>query len=303
MTQTIDLAVPFRVPFYAPFYAAVSTGAYRRHGLEVRMRVSGSGAAVVDSLLKGESDVAWGGPARVMHELDADPNSSLRCFCSVVNKDPFMLVGRSPNPGFTLGRLPDYTLGTVSEVPTPWLCLQDDLRQQGIDPGKIRLLTGRSMSENAQLVSEGRLDLAQLFEPHASELELRLKGAAWFFAADRGETAYTSFIATAATLKNRRETMKSLVLSIAETLSWLKKAGPESLYESVADFFDDIPAAVLRASLTRYFKLGIWSDSPIISEESFTRLAQALHRAKSVAKMPRYNDCVDAAIIEEALAA
>jgi NitT/TauT family transport system substrate-binding protein len=26
----------------------------------------------------------------------------------------------------------------VSEVPTPWLCLQEDLRQAGIDPAPLR---------------------------------------------------------------------------------------------------------------------------------------------------------------------
>ena len=267
------------------------------------MRVCGSGAAVVDSLLRKESDVAWGGPARVMHEIDADPRSLLRCFCSVVNKDPFLLVGRVSNPGFSLSQLPDFALGTVSEVPTPWLCLQDDLRRHGIDPQKIRLITGRSMPENAQSVSEGNLDIAQLFEPFASELELSRKGSVWFAAADRGETAYTSFIAMAPTLRDRRETMKSLVLSIADTLKWLKASGPAALCDAVSGFFGDIPPAVLRSSLTRYFNLGIWSDSPRISEKSFARLAKALYSANSVSKMPIYADCVDASIIEEVLPA
>jgi NitT/TauT family transport system substrate-binding protein len=28
-------------------------------------------------------------------------------------------------------------IATVSEVPTPWLCLQEDLRQAGIDPARL----------------------------------------------------------------------------------------------------------------------------------------------------------------------
>jgi NitT/TauT family transport system substrate-binding protein len=60
-------------------------------------------------------------------------------------------------------------IATVSEVPTPWLCLREDLRQAGIDPARLHRIADRSMAENLNAVSEGRIEAAQLFEPVVEE--------------------------------------------------------------------------------------------------------------------------------------
>ena len=49
-----------------------------------------------------------------------------------MTRDPFLLMGRTPKPDFKLADLKSVKLATVSEVPTPWLCLQNDLRLAGI---------------------------------------------------------------------------------------------------------------------------------------------------------------------------
>jgi len=298
----VRIAVPFRVPFYAPFYATVELGAYARYGVDVTMEIGGSGKAVVEALLAGAADVAWGGPARVMHDMDADPESPLRCFCSVVKRDPFLLVGRDQHPEFRLQDLPAFTLGSVSEVPTPWLCLQDDLRRLGIDPDKVRRIPDRTMQENAAAVASGELDVAQLFEPHAALLEGRGAGAVWAAAADRGDTAYTSFIATARHIDERRESFTAMCRAMADTLSWIAAEGPKSLTDAVQGHYPDIERAILETALTRYFKLGIWSASIHISRESFDRLGRALLSAGSVKALPSYEACVDGTLAEDALA-
>ena len=49
-------------------------------------------------------------------------------FCEVASRDPLLLVGKGNPSMFLLTDLARLKLGTVSEVPTPWLCLQHDLR-------------------------------------------------------------------------------------------------------------------------------------------------------------------------------
>jgi len=56
-------------------------------------------------------------------------------------------------------------IATVSEVPTPWLCLQEDPRQSGIDPARLDRIADRSMAENLNALSEGRIEAAQFLEP------------------------------------------------------------------------------------------------------------------------------------------
>ena len=124
----------YRFVLYAPFYAAHAIGAYAAEGLEVELSPSPGMGRAEQALLDGAVDVIWAGPMRVMKHHDDNPGSPLVCFAEVVCRDPFSIVGRRPNPDFRLADLAAMRFATVSEVPTPWFCLQEDLRQAGIDP-------------------------------------------------------------------------------------------------------------------------------------------------------------------------
>lgn len=76
-----------------------------------------------------------------MQTYDSRPDCDLVCFAEAVARDPFFLIGREPRPGFTLADLFGKRIATVSEVPTPWLCLQEDLRRAGFDPDKLPRLS------------------------------------------------------------------------------------------------------------------------------------------------------------------
>lgn len=298
--STLHLVVPFRVPFYAPFFAALHTGAFAREGLTVNMEIGGSGEVMIAALLSGKADAGWGGPTRVMEALDADPSSPLRAFCAVVKRDPFMLVGRHPRPSFHLDDLKHGTLGSVSEVPAPWVCLQDDLRRAGIDPQSIRRVPGQTMAQNAQALAAGTVDVVQLFEPHVVKLEMAGTGSVWAAAADRGDTIYTTFITTRDSISRHQAAFQGLARAMGNTLAWIAAEGPDALLKSVAACYDDLEPEVLRRCLTRYYGLGIWSTSPHVSRESFDRLGQAMLGAGLVKAPPEYERCVDRTIVDEA---
>src|SRR5204863_7746887 len=144
----VKLAENFRAVFYAPFYATHALGHYAGEGIDVELLNSPAPAAAAAGLLDGSIDISWGGPMRVMKARDDDPGSRLVCFCEVAARDPFFLVGKGDPSAFRLTDLPQRKLGIVSEVPTPWLCLQHDLRLQGVDPARIDGVTGRTIADN-----------------------------------------------------------------------------------------------------------------------------------------------------------
>src|SRR5271170_7372713 len=102
----IRLAENFRAVFYAPFYATQALGFYAREGVEVELMNSPAPAAAESDLLDGTIDLSWGGPMRVIKARDRSPNSQLVCFCEVVARDPFFLVGRGSRSEFRLIDLP-----------------------------------------------------------------------------------------------------------------------------------------------------------------------------------------------------
>src|ERR1700761_3713099 len=120
----VKLSENFRAVFYAPFYATHALGFYVSEGVAVDLLDSTTPGAAAAGLLDGSIDLAWGGPMRGMKARDLDAGSPLLCFCEVVARDPFFLVGRGEPSQFRFADLPALRVAAVSEVPTPWLCLQ-----------------------------------------------------------------------------------------------------------------------------------------------------------------------------------
>jgi hypothetical protein len=192
----IRLAENFRAVFYAPFYATQALGFYAREGVDVELIASSGPGDGVSALLGGTVDLTWGGPMRVMKARDQEPASPLVCFGEVVARDPFCLVGRSPRREFRLADLPGLRFAAVSEVPTPWMCLQHDLREQGVDPAGLDRARDRPMAGNFEALRDRRLDAIQVFEPFVSMAQAEGIGDVLYAAAARGPTAYTTFIVT-----------------------------------------------------------------------------------------------------------
>jgi NitT/TauT family transport system substrate-binding protein len=298
------LQEPFRAVFYTPFYAALARDAFARQGIAVTLITVGEPDRAVANLLSGAADLAWSGPMRVIRDHARDAGGSpLVSFGAVVMGDPFLLMGRGAAPaGFALRDLARLTLGTVSEVPTPWWCLQDDLRRAGVDPAALRTVPGRTMRENAEALARGEIDLAQLFEPFASELEARGVATAWHAQASRGPTSYTAFYATRERVAARRDAFKGMVRAMAETLAWLHATPPAEIAAAVGPrFFADLDPALLAAGIARYKALGIWMQAPRFPREAFERLEGAMLGAGAIPRAPGFAACVDTAIEAEAL--
>lgn len=301
MMRQINLQEPFRALFYAPYYAALARDAYAAEGVPVRVLPGEVPSLAKDSVLSGAAHLAWGGPMRILLAHDKDPACPLRNFGATILGDPFLLVGREPRPGFTLRDLRHLTLGTVAEVPTPWWTLQEDVRQAGLDPATIARVTDRGMGENAAAVADGRLDVAQLFEPLVSMMEMAGTGHVWHECAARGPTSYTTFYSTAANIAEYAPEFMAMIRALAATQRWFHAAGPEAIAATIQPFFPDLDEAVMRRAIARYLRLGIWTQTPHFPAEPFDRLERHMLTAGAIARRPGYAACVDDAITRRAL--
>jgi NitT/TauT family transport system substrate-binding protein len=297
--MAITLQENLRGVLYVPFYAALALGAYRREGVEVEFVSAPEPARAVDGLFAGTVDVAWGGPMRVMQTYDRRTDCDLVCFAEAVTRDPFFLVGREPYPSFTFGDLYAKRVATVSEVPTPWLCLQEDLRRAGLDPDSLPRISDRSMGENVAALRRGDLDVVQLFEPFAEELISSGDGHIWYASATRGPTSYTSFYARRGTLAERPEELKKMVRGLYRTQRWLHAQRPGAVADAAQSFFPAVPALLLRGAVARYFELGIWGRNPILPRGGYDRLRAGLISAGFVKQAAPFEQAVDNSLAEE----
>jgi NitT/TauT family transport system substrate-binding protein len=297
--MAITLQETLRGVFYAPFYVALAREAYAAQGVTVRFASAPSPGQAARGLLDGSVDVCWGGPMRVMQTYAREPGCDLVNFAEIVTRDPFLLLGRAPRPDFALGDLLGLRLGTVSEVPTPWLCLQEDLRRAGIDPALLNRVSDRSMADNAAALRRGEIDVVQVFEPFASALQADGAGHVWYAAARRGPTSYTTFYTRRALLRDQRDELRNMVRAIHRTLKWVAQVDGAAIANAIGGFFPDVPPALLTASCNRYKTLGIWGADPVLPRIGYDRLLSGLVSGGFVSPGTPFEVAVDNSLAAE----
>lgn len=300
--MTITLYESLRAVFYAPFYAAFSLGAYDDEELDIRFERPARPELASRGVLDGTTDIAWGGPLRILHAHDADPASSVVGFCDVVMRDPFFVVGREPKPDFRFRDLLGIRFGTVSEVPTPWLCLQDDIRRADIDPDRIERVTDQPMAANCDALRAGKLDAVQCFQPFVEQL-VREGAHVWYAQASRGPTAYTCFYALRSTLTRDPTVATKLTRALWRVERWIAGNPPEALAEQVASFFPDLSHDLLSAAVGRYMKLGLWARDPRMSVVGFTRLKCGMLSGGYITRDTPFHHAIDNEIAAAVIAA
>jgi NitT/TauT family transport system substrate-binding protein len=299
----LQLFENYRFVLYAPFYAAHATGAYAEEGVEVELLPSPGPGRAEAALAAGEVDVGWMGPIRLMKQHDENPASPLVAFAEVVCRDPFSLVGRFANPDFRLAELSGLRFASTAEVPTPWLCLEQDLRDSGIDPGRLDRVLGRGMAENVAALRDGSLDVAQLFEPFVETAVASAGGHVWYSASARGRTSYTVFVTTRERLAADPEPFRRMVRAMNKTQRWVMAEPPERIAEAIASYFPALDRGVLARALARYKAQGVWAEDPLLSEEGFARLRRALLGSGFLKREVPFAECADNSLAEAAVAA
>jgi NitT/TauT family transport system substrate-binding protein len=296
------MSIPFRIvenlrtPGYLPFYLCLHGGFWAREGLEVEVITAPATAETPKLLLSGQADAAWGGPMRVMMYHDADPGCPLVCFAQAVSRDPFMLVGRRPNPGFRFADLAGLRVGVATDVPTPWMTFQDDLRRANFDPATLLRAPDLPMAQNAAAFSAGEMNVVQLFEPYADQLVQSGVGHVWHRFSDRGDIGYTTLVATRATLAEKRPALIRLVRGLAAAQAALATASGEELAEALSGFFPGLPRAQLARIALAYRAAGLWATTPELPPSAFVRLKAALLSGGLIARDIPYDAAVDAAL-------
>jgi NitT/TauT family transport system substrate-binding protein len=238
---------------------------------------------------------------RLMHALDKNAESGLVSFCEVVGRDPFYLLGREPNPEFRMADLVGKTLAAVSEVPTPWYCLQHDLRCAGIDPAGVRRAPARSMVENMELLRAEEIDVVQVFEPLAQKVIEEGIGHIWYAAASRGPASYTTLNTTRSFLERDPDTVLRMTRAIYRTQRWIAGHDGRELAEAIAGYLPDVPVKTLAACCSDYQRSRIWNVNPVQQRAGLEWLRDAMLGCNAIRTKFAYEDLADMRFAEQVM--
>lgn len=300
----VRLYESLRAVFYTPYYVALQQDTHRRLGLEVILGRPETSDKSASDLFEGKADVTWGGPMRMMQHMDRDaaPERRLVAFGEAVTRDPFLLIGAKPKPDFQFSDLSNCRIATVSEVPTPWMCLQEDLRRAGIDPASIDRVADGGMADNADALRRGDVDVIQVFEPFIETLVQEGAGHVWQAGAARGPTSYTTYYATVDYVQQNRETLTKMVQALQDAQTWLHAAEASAVAGLVHPYFPDLDAAILTGAIDRYRRLGVWGRNPRLPVVGFVRLKMSLLSGGFIGRDVPFDSCVDNSIAEAVIA-
>ena len=292
----LTLAENFRAVFYTPFYLLKELRLAEQAGLHIEWLAPGSPGGAIDQVKDGSVDLTWGGPMRVMKDRDTFPaeGSSLLCFGEVVARDPFFLVGSQKS--FLLKDLAHLRLSLVSEVPTPWLCLQADLRALGLNIEQLEL-SGRlkrdwTMAEQIHALETQAIDVIQLFEPFVSEVLKSGQHKILYAAHGRGPTVYTAFICSQDGFAKKRAAFERLNEVLGTLQTWLYAHSAQDIAQIVQPYFAELERDVLTRAIVRYLQGQVWATTPEVSRAGFDRLADSLHAGGFIQTRILYDSCV-----------
>ena len=295
----IALVENFRAVFYSPFYAAVALRAFEAEGVDVALQMSPDPEKTLQQISSGDGGVSWGGPLRLLLAHDKDAQSGSVAFCEVVGRDPFFLMGRAPNPAFTPRDLLGTRVAVVSEVPTPWICLQQDIRRAGIDPATVRRTAPRTMAENAAALRAGEVDVIQVFQPYARSLVDEGAGHVWYAAAARGSTSYTTLNTTRGFIERNPDTVLRMTRAMYRVLQWIAIHDGAALAQKVASWFPDVPERTLVGCCEDYKALGLWNAAPVQNRSGFEWLRDAMRASGAIQRDVTYAECTDMRFAEQ----
>jgi NitT/TauT family transport system substrate-binding protein len=301
--RPLTVLMPFFTPFYAPLAAGATLGHFREEGLDVRWQPAATfGKSAVEALLDGSIEITLSGLMRSFDLADRE-GRVLPHFAEVCSRSGFFLLGRKPMPGFRWSDLVGKTVISFAEAPTPWQCMLTVLRRNGVDPATVRIERERPGPEALAAFRGGHGDFFEQTQPIVEQL---LAGGEAHLVASMGEATgpvpFTSYMTTRDFLRREPGIVLHFTRALYRTQRWLAGHDAKNIADAIKPGFPDIAPDILERAVGRFARQGTWSSDPILRRPGFDYLQDILKSGGFITKTHRYEDLVDTAIAERAVA-
>jgi NitT/TauT family transport system substrate-binding protein len=226
----------------------------------------------------------------------------LIAIAEVNSRDGFFVVSRTPVPNFAWRDLEGKALALFGLAPSPWMCLQTAMREQGGDPAKIRALPGLDPGQGVEALKAGRADFLQTGQPMAEELiRDRVAHLAAAQAPIVGHVPYSSFVVRDETRRRSPDLCAAAVRALTRALRWIAARDGAEIAALIAPDFRQTRTDVLAAAVSALKNAGVWSDGPRQDREAFDRLGRMLVAGGLIRTAGKYDVLVDDRFAEAAV--
>jgi NitT/TauT family transport system substrate-binding protein len=274
-------------------------GALREEGLNVTITVPAPGGTV-ELLETGKADLILSGVMRSFIAAERE-QKHLVAIAEVNSRDGFFIVSRVPGE-LRWQLLEGKRLAVFGLAPTPWMCLQTALREQGVDPARIEVVHGLDVAQGIEALKSGRVDFLQTGQPTAEELIADGIGrTALPQAPIVGHVPFSSFIVTEETRRTRPDFCGAALRALTRAFQYIARSDGATIAQLIAPEFPETPLPILERAVTQLKSLDIWSDGPRQDRTAFARLGRTLVAGGLIVNAAPYDRLVDDSFAEAAV--
>jgi len=299
----MTVLMPFHTPFYTPLAAGAALGHFAAEELDVTvMPAARYGTSAVEAMQSGRIEVALSGIMRSLVLAD-EGGPRIVHFAEVCSRNGFFLLSREPRPGFTWADMRGRTVIGFAEAPTPWQCMLTVLRNNGVDPGSVRIDRARPGPEAVAAFRAGEGDFLEQTQPVVEQL---LESGAAHLIASMGEATgpvpFTSYMATPEFMRREPDVIARFTRAVYRTQRWLAAATPAEAAAAVAAQFPEVPAPIRERIAARYLAQSTWARDPICRRAGYEYLQDMLVYGGLIKRRFPYEDLIDTTAASAAVA-
>jgi NitT/TauT family transport system substrate-binding protein len=300
--DTVRIILRFHSLFYTPHFVAMQLGVFEQEKLKVEVRTASHGAEFNNALLKGEAELGLSGPIRGLDLAEKSSHDRLISVIQVNDRDGFFVVGRGPQPRFQWADLMGSRFIRFAEADTPWLCLQQVLRNYGIDIGAIMLITGVPTAQAVEMFLRGEADYLEQGQPVVEQLATSGRGSV---VASEGEAVgplpFSAYLTTPVYVMSHAEVLQRFTAAFYQAQQWIDQHSAAEISQLIAPAFPAIEAEVRTHAVERYLAQDTWSHDPLLREEGFNYLQDILIGGGYISKRYPYAEHVNPEFAQAAI--
>jgi NitT/TauT family transport system substrate-binding protein len=292
--KTLRLMETFRSVFYTPIYVSIAGGFLESEGLDVTFSTCPSRFAhPLSALNQGSADIVQSGIMRSIIAADWGAETVPAHFAKINSRDGFFVLGRQQQGEFQWESLRGARVIPVGFSPMPWASFQYALRNHGVSPLELKLLSGLSLDQAVNAFRRGEADFIHLPEPAVEQLiEAGVGHLAVALGPVNGHIAYSSFAATNKFLDTRPQVMECFMRGYTKALKWLATSDAATVGEEVAPFFPEVPKELVIKAVERYKAQDTWPTDPMLGQPEYDGLQDILVAASLVKERQPYSKVV-----------
>lgn len=267
-------------------------GYFAENGLAVTLKNYTTGAAAVDGLLAGESDIAMS--AEWVFAAQALTQSHIRTFASIDKFRHVYILGRNDRGIRNASDLKGKTIGLPFKTNAEFY-LGRYLNLNGMDMRDVTTVDVRA-PELADAMAHGTVDAAIVWQPYVTRITDRVKTGLAVWPAQSGQAAYQTAVTTDAWLSGQREPSRRFLAALAraETDAAQDPAAVKSLVERRLNY----TSSYLDTTWPEHrFELSL-DQSLIAALEDEARWKIANHLTNATA-VPDFGEYIDTTALEQ----